>query len=845
MKIYIYDIEVFAHDWFVVFSDLEEKEIVVFHNDNVGLKRFMLNHGLIFGGFNNKHYDDWVTQSMLTGADPEIVKAHNDFIIQQHCNGWEFPFVQFQRKLFKSFDLRDDIADKGLSLKAIEGNMCEPIVESSIDFNIKRKLTAEEVEEVIFYCKTDVSNSVKLYHKRKSYLDGKIAVGRLKGIDASISLSLTNPKLTATYLEARRADYNDEFEYEPPAELILNKYREPIEFFRKIDYNEKLKCDIAGVQHVYGWGGIHGARENYFDQSTEEMKIVDIDVGSYYPSMMLEYGYISRSIPSAEGYANVYNTRIKAKHEGDDETAGALKLVLNSTYGAMKNQYNPLYDPRGANHICITGQLLLTDLIEKLEDVEGFSLIQSNTDGLMIKFPVANEKQINKIVEEWEQRTRLNMEYTEIHRIAQKDVNNYIVQVGATYLIRDGVKTFTKEDKLKINTKGGYVSLWQGGSFKNNSLIIVHKAIVEYFMNSVPVEDTINKAENIFDFQMICKTGGTFQNTVWAVGDDQITVQRVNRVYAVKDQKYGLIYKVKDGRLHKMPDVPEHCYVDNTNCLKIAADIDRSFYIELAKKRIADFLGNTQKTKKKRKEVEKMATAKTENYSDMNVYKKLQMVRMDFANSNVKKSGVNRFAEYKYFELADIVPTANMLFAKYSCLLVCAFDKGFANGILYNTDSPDECICFGFEMKQLDIISAEGKRKMNEMQALGSEITYARRYLYQLVLDIVENDSIEPTIGADADKEVEKPKAGRKPPATAADRKQAVEELTGAGDKEVECTKTQITAIKNGLKKLRETEGDYESYITETVGKIKAGMTKKAADTLLIEIGEKIAKAGV
>lgn len=844
MKIYIYDIEVFAHDWFVVFSDLEEKEIVVFHNDNVGLKRFMLNHGLIFGGFNNKHYDDWVTQSMLTGADPEIVKAHNDFIIQQHCNGWEFPFVQFQRKLFKSFDLRDDIADKGLSLKAIEGNMCEPIVESSIDFNIKRKLTAEEVEEVIFYCKTDVSNSVKLYHKRKSYLDGKIAVGRLKGIDASISLSLTNPKLTATYLEARRADYNDEFEYEPPAELILNKYREPIEFFRKIDYNEKLKCDIAGVQHVYGWGGIHGARENYFDQSTEEMKIVDIDVGSYYPSMMLEYGYISRPIPSAEGYANVYNTRIKAKHEGDDETAGALKLVLNSTYGAMKNQYNPLYDPRGANHICITGQLLLTDLIEKLEDVEGFSLIQSNTDGLMIKFPVANEKQINKIVEEWEQRTRLNMEYTEIHRIAQKDVNNYIVQVGATYLIRDGVKTFTKEDKLKINTKGGYVSLWQGGSFKNNSLIIVHKAIVEYFMNSVPVEDTINKAENIFDFQMICKTGGTFQNTVWAVGDDQITVQRVNRVYAVKDQKYGLIYKVKDGRLHKMPDVPEHCYVDNTNCLKIA-DIDRSFYIELAKKRIADFLGNTQKTKKKRKEVEKMATAKTENYSDMNVYKKLQMVRMDFANSNVKKSGVNRFAEYKYFELADIVPTANMLFAKYSCLLVCAFDKGFANGILYNTDSPDECICFGFEMKQLDIISAEGKRKMNEMQALGSEITYARRYLYQLVLDIVENDSIEPTIGADADKEVEKPKAGRKPPATAADRKQAVEELTGAGDKEVECTKTQITAIKNGLKKLRETEGDYESYITETVGKIKAGMTKKAADTLLIEIGEKIAKAGV
>lgn len=842
MKIYIYDIEVFAHDWFVVFSDVEETEITVFHNDNIGLKRFMLRQGLIFGGFNNKHYDDWVTQSMLIGADAETVKAHNDFIIGQKGNGWEFPFVQFQKKLFKSFDLRDDIADKGLSLKAIEGNMCQQIVESSIDFNINRKLTDEEAEEVVYYCKTDVANTVKLYHERKSYLDGKIAVGRLKGIDESIALSLTNPKLTATFLSATRADYDDEFDYSPPDELILKKYREPVEFFRHIDYDQKLKCDIAGVPHIYGWGGIHGARGNYFDKSTDTEKIVDIDVGSYYPSMMLEYGYISRSTPSADGYANVYRTRIKAKHDGDDETAGALKLVLNSTYGAMKNQYNPLYDPRGANHICITGQLLLTDLIEKLEVVDGFSLIQSNTDGLMIKFPVQNEKQINAIVEEWEQRTRLNMEYTEIHRIAQKDVNNYIVQVGATYLIRDGIKTVIKDDKQRINTKGGYVSLWQGGSFKNNSLIVVQKAVVEYLMNDVPVEKTIGEAENVFDFQMICKTGGTFDNTVWAVGDDKITVQRVNRVYAVSDEKYGLLYKVKAGRLHKMPDVPKHCYVDNNNVLKVQ-DIDKEFYIDLAKKRIADFLGKNKKTRTPRKEVEKMATAKTEDFSKMNVYQKLAAIRLEFANANIKKTGINRFADFKYFELADIVPTANELFAKYKCVLTDGIDQtNSANAVLYNADNPSECVCFGFPMRNLTIISTSGKRTMNEMQALGAEITYVRRYLYQLVLDIVENDAIEPTIGKGDEVEEEKPKANRKPPATAADRKQAVKELTGESDDQ--CSKTQINSIKTGLKKLRDTKGDHESYITEKVADITAGLTKKQADDLLIEIGDKIAGAG-
>ena len=147
-------------------------------------------------------------------------------------------------------------------------------------------------------------------------------------------------------------------------------------------------------------------------------------------------------------------------------------------------------------------------------------------------------------------------------------------------------------------------------------------------------------------------------------------------------------------------------------------------------------------------------------------------------------------------------------------------------------------------MKQLDIISAEGKRKMNQMQALGSEITYARRYLYQLVLDIVESDAIEPTIGEDDEEKQEKPKAGRKPPATAKDRDEAVKELTGSGDKEAECTTTQINAIKAGLKKLRDTGVDHEGYIAEVVAKIKAGMTKKAADGLLKEIGEKIAEAG-
>ena len=132
MNVYIADLEIFKDDWVFVCRRVDSDHHTVIHNDKYRLKEFMRQHQEdIFGFFNGKHYDQWILQSLLNGADNATVKAHNDFIIVQGRNGWEFPFIQHQRKLFKSFDLRDDLS-KGLSLKAIEGNMYLPIVESRL-----------------------------------------------------------------------------------------------------------------------------------------------------------------------------------------------------------------------------------------------------------------------------------------------------------------------------------------------------------------------------------------------------------------------------------------------------------------------------------------------------------------------------------------------------------------------------------------------------------------------------------------------------------------------------------------------------------------------------------------
>ena len=820
MNRWIYDIEVFAHDWLVVFRRVDDDHHVIIHNNNYQLREFFMAHSDdVFGGFNNRHYDDWVVQSMLSGADNAMVKAHNDFIIEQDGNGWEFPFIRGQRKQFRSFDLRDDLPI-GLSLKAIEANMGLSIVESSVDFTLDRPLTEDELKQTIHYCCNDVDATLKLYEARKAYLDSKTAVGAMKGIDEGTALSLTNAKLTAAFVDAKAQYHDDEFVYKPPKELRIKKYTKVLEFFKVIDYDQKLKIDIAGVPHVYGWGGLHGAIPNYFQRSDDEMVIMIADVGSYYPSMIIQYGFASRNSPDADAYKDVYVKRMAAKHSGDKVTANSLKLVLNTYYGATKNQYNDLYDPRMANAICITGQLFLTDLIEKLEMVQGFELIQSNTDGIIIRYPKKVDQQIRDVIGEWEKRTRLTMELGEVRAIAQKDVNNYIMEDG------DG----------HIKSKGGYVSLYDGGDFKMNSLQIIHKAIGDYFLHGTPVEDTINACEDPLAFQIIAKAGGTYTGVVHEVDGELQPVQRVNRVYASHMHcVLGTLYKTKeDGRRDKIASLPDHCLIDNDNQIHID-EIDRQWYIELAKKRVQDYLGaekapKIKKTRKNKEDIIMATKAANMAPSDMNIHQKLMEAREKFLAMPVKKSGINRFAKFEYFELADIVPVKTAIFKELGLCDIITFSDDIAMLTLINCDKPEEELFFNSPIK------AQAVNGMNEMQAIGASETYARRYLYQLVLDIVEADTFDATMAQAGSEPVKLTKSATPAKTAQKGREEAKEALTSG-----EATDSEITAVKRALAKLRDKDEEkYTPYIAECLKRIKGGLEKKDAEDLLIEIGEKI-----
>jgi hypothetical protein len=685
------------------------------------------------------------------------------------------------------------------------------------------------------------------------------------------ALGLTNAKLSAKVLEANFVKRDDERDYVIPDNIDVDSIPKIVlDFFLQIrdksipdaklfgagkgskgmTLDIILRTSYGSCPVTYAWGGVHGAKPCVTVEETANRVIVNQDVGSLYPNSMINFGYCSRSMKDPDAYVKLVRKRLGYKKAGDKLRANALKLVVNTVYGAMLNLFNDLADRWAGRSVCISNQLAMTMLIVQLaRQCETIDFVNINTDGIMFTIDKSEVELSEVIIATWCEITKFEMERDDFVKVIQKDVNNYI---GIT---PDG----------KFKTKGGYVSLYKGGNFKTNSLQIIHKAIVEYLVNGVPAETTIRECKDIFAFQQIIKTGGTYEGSYHYINGERVPVQKVNRVYAVKDPKYGAVVKGKwitekrkkdkvSGKMISEPvdplvwsetiisECPEHTFIDNENVLTID-DLDLSYYIDMANKRIDKYINIDPTVKRKidkiSKEVVIMATEKNtktannEEVAKMNIYAKLIEARKQFLASGVKKSGVNRYAEFKYFTLDDIIPVKQKIFEDLGLLDVISFNNEAATLALVNASNPTETILFTSPLRDDESLIK------NPIQKLGAIETYVRRYLYMLVLDIVESDAVEAVTDKPTDesgKKVETPKKSNRP-ATVEEREETKKELINEDGK---ATDTQIKAIKNGLKKLREKDGDYESYVSECVKKLKAGITKTEAEDMLIEIGNKI-----
>lgn len=566
-----YDFEVFKNDWLVVIINPIDKTERVIVNNSEELKEYYEAHkSEIWVGYNSQHYDQFILKGILLDFDPKEI---NDYIIAKGQPGWKFSSLFRKLQLF-NYDVMYR-NDRGL--KSLEGFMGNNIKETSVPFDIDRKLTDDEIAETIKYCRHDVQQTIEVFLERQSDFDAQMGLVKMFNLPLS-NISKSKSQLSAMILDAHRPSIsrNDEFDISFPNTLIINKYKDVIDWYKdenNHDYSKSLKIDVAGVETIFGWGGIHSAKPKY----SGEGYYLNMDVASLYPSLMIVYNLHSRNISNPQKFVDIYNNRLKYKAEKNPLQL-PLKTLLNSTYGAMKDKNNNLYDPLMANNICIHGQLLILDLIEKLEPV--CEIIQSNTDGILIKMKRYEDFDlIDDIVYEWEQRTDLNMEFDEFKRVFQKDVNNYI-------MVPNG-DLYDEKGKPRWKAKGAYVKKLNALDY---DLPIVNEALVNFMIKGQSVEDTINGCDELKKFQKIVKVSGKYKH---AIHNGEILSEKCFRVFASNRTTDGEIRKFKDESRNpeKFANTPEKCFVFNEDVknVKTPKYLDRSWYINIAKERLNQF----------------------------------------------------------------------------------------------------------------------------------------------------------------------------------------------------------------------------------------------------------------
>lgn len=560
-----FDLEVYKYDWLAVFE--RDGSLTKIHNDSEALRSFLSTISILVG-YNNYSYDDKIIASILRNIDPYETS-------QKILNGKRFN-LRLQNPI--TLDVMQEL--KGVSLKEAQANLGLSIIETPIDFNLNRKLSKQEIEQVFEYCMNDVLVTKELFEKRESYFASKLEIVKEFKLPAA-SMKKTRANLAAEVLKAKPSTDKDRLKLTYDKRLPKHELPKPVlDFYENIQSRyqqgenfedlekEKFSFNLAGIEHQYGFGGLHAAKENY----KGEGNYMQIDISSYYPSLIINNNFIT----SIDEFKKIYDTRMKLKASGDSKQ-GVYKILLNSTYGAMKSKYNKLYNPQMANNIVVNGQLIITHLICLLENFA--ELIQTNTDGIIVRYEKGFEKSILNLLELFEERYNLKFDVDFIKKIAQKDVNNYVV------MYKDGT----------IAAKGRFAN-FEGGNFERNSLAVIDKALVDYYMNGVKINRTVIdlwKNNKLEFFQTVAKAG-KYDGMAQEVLEENLfggldtagfkSLQNVNRIFAAKDKRLGSVYKTREENETKYTKVPytsENCLVWNDSLDKLdKRKINLNWYIK-------------------------------------------------------------------------------------------------------------------------------------------------------------------------------------------------------------------------------------------------------------------------
>jgi hypothetical protein len=468
-------------------------------------------------GFNNIGFDYPIIHAMMnnpTGANASFAYQQCMRIIGAQDDNrfgniiWENDRYIPQIDLYKIMHFDNKARSTGL--KALEFAMRSESVED-LPFPVGINLENHQIDTLIAYNRHDVSETRKFYHKIKDQIEFRRTLTAKYGRDF---MNHNDTKIGKDYFIMQLGDEvcftknsngkrvprqtkRDSialrdviFPYvkfdHPEFNRILTWFRNQVITETKGVF-EDVSCTVAGFEFVFGTGGIHGSLTNTVVEEDDVFVIIDADVTSMYPSL----GIVNRVYPQHMGerfcdiYTDIKNQRVSYA-KGTPENA-MLKLALNGVYGDSNNQYSPFYDPQYTMTITINGQLSICMLAERLLRIPALQLIQVNTDGLTCRVPRWAEADYNAVCKQWEQETRLDLEYARYKKMAVRDVNSYIA-VGT-----DG----------KIKRKGAYEYKRQW--HQDQSALIIPMAAEAALVQGTDIEQFITTHRDPFDFMIRAK----------------------------------------------------------------------------------------------------------------------------------------------------------------------------------------------------------------------------------------------------------------------------------------------------------------------------------------------------
>jgi hypothetical protein len=626
----VFDVESYSNYFLVSFKCVNTKKVIYFEISpdcqlDIDLLTYVLHRFRIIG-FNSRSYDLPMCMVACQGVSAETLKQVSDDIILGELRSYEVERKYNVKALnINHIDLID-VAPIDASLKIYSGRLhCERM--QDLPFQPDTILTKEQTAIVRDYNINDLNNTELLFNFVKPGIELREELGREYNLDlrsksdAQIAETVIKSELEKLGVNCKQPNIEAgwSFHYNVPDYIQFKtpQFQHALEVVKATPFVvgnggsaicpqeiEALKPTLGSGTYRLGVGGLHSSEESQALVATAETLLIDRDVASYYPRIILNQRLFPEHL--GEAFLSVFDTLVKrrldcklkssvAKKAGDADQAlywgrinDALKIVINGTFGKLGNYYSVIYAPHHLLQVCMTGQLSLMMLIEMIE-LANIPVKSANTDGIVIACPVDRYKDLETIIMLWENTTGFDTEESRYKALYSRDVNNYIAVKLKESKDASG-ETIWLDETDGCKTKGVYAEV---GSAQNSPLsknpegYISSMAVQALLEFGIPINETVaNCGQNIKSkyyptpisrFVHVRQVRGGAEK-------DGVYLGKAVRWYYAKDQKGSINYAVSGNQVPKSIGAKPLMIMPET----LPTDLDIDHYVNIANEILYD-----------------------------------------------------------------------------------------------------------------------------------------------------------------------------------------------------------------------------------------------------------------